>query len=93
MHPTRYRMLIFGLAMVLIMVWKPRGLISNRQPTAALKKRKKISADMVAYNSGTNLASIYGRTASNPIKNALADAIADGGVWRGRPTRRLTDLF
>ncbi len=50
--PTRYRMLIFGLAMVLIMVWKPRGLISSRQPTAVLKKRKKISADMVAQGEG-----------------------------------------
>ena len=26
--PTEYRMLIFGLAMVVIMVWKPRGLVS-----------------------------------------------------------------
>ena len=50
--PTRYRMLIFGLAMVLIMVWKPRGLISSRQPTAALKERKNISADMVAQGEG-----------------------------------------
>ena len=24
--PTQYRMLLFGLAMVLIMIWKPRGL-------------------------------------------------------------------
>ena len=28
--PTQYRMLLFGLAMVLIMIWKPRGLISTR---------------------------------------------------------------
>ena len=26
--PTQYRMLLFGFAMVLIMIWKPRGLIS-----------------------------------------------------------------
>ena len=25
--PTQYRMLLFGFAMVLIMIWKPRGLI------------------------------------------------------------------
>ena len=31
--PTQYRMLLFGLAMVLIMIWKPRGLISTREPT------------------------------------------------------------
>jgi hypothetical protein len=34
--PVRYRMLIFGLAMVLIMVWKPRGLIATREPSALL---------------------------------------------------------
>ena len=25
-EPTQYRMLLFGLAMVLLMIWKPRGL-------------------------------------------------------------------
>ncbi len=35
--PTQYRMLLFGLAMVLIMIWKPRGLISTREPTAFLQ--------------------------------------------------------
>ncbi len=34
----QYRMLIFGLAMVLIMVWKPRGLISTRVPSLFLNK-------------------------------------------------------
>jgi len=41
--------------------------------------RGMISADMVAYNSGANLADIYGRSASNPIKNALADAVTEYG--------------
>jgi branched-chain amino acid transport system permease protein len=50
--PVQYRMLIFGLAMVLIMVWKPRGLVSTREPTAVLKEKKKISADMVAQGEG-----------------------------------------
>jgi branched-chain amino acid transport system permease protein len=50
--PTQYRMLIFGLAMVLIMVWKPRGLVSTREPSAVLKERKKIGADMVAQGEG-----------------------------------------
>ena len=31
--PTQYRMLLFGFAMVLIMIWKPRGLI-DAQPRA-----------------------------------------------------------
>jgi branched-chain amino acid transport system permease protein len=34
--PTQYRMLLFGFAMVLIMVWKPRGLIATREPSALL---------------------------------------------------------
>ena len=50
--PVQYRMLIFGLAMVLIMVWKPRGLISTREPSAVLKEKKSISADMVAQGEG-----------------------------------------
>lgn len=51
-EPTQYRMLIFGLAMVLIMVWKPRGIISNRNPSAIFKQRKKIGSDMVAQGEG-----------------------------------------
>ena len=31
-EPTHYRMLLFGLAMVLLMIWKPRGL--DRLPPA-----------------------------------------------------------
>jgi branched-chain amino acid transport system permease protein len=50
--PTQYRMLLFGFAMVLIMVWKPRGLISTRQPTAALVERKTISSEMVREGRG-----------------------------------------
>ena len=50
--PTQYRMLIFGLAMVLIMVWKPRGIVSTREPTAVLREKKRIGADMVAQGEG-----------------------------------------
>ncbi len=50
--PTQYRMLIFGLAMVLIMVWKPRGLISSRIPSAVYKEKKAIGADAVAQGEG-----------------------------------------
>jgi branched-chain amino acid transport system permease protein len=32
----QYRMLAFGAGMVLIMVWRPRGLISRRAPTVLL---------------------------------------------------------
>jgi branched-chain amino acid transport system permease protein len=46
--PTQYRMLLFGFGMVLIMVWRPRGLIATREPStllnapraASLRKRK-----------------------------------------------------
>jgi len=38
--PAQYRMLLFGLAMVLIMIWRPRGLISTRRPSTFLKERK-----------------------------------------------------
>jgi len=35
--PAQYRMLLFGLAMVVVMIWKPRGLISFRRPTIFLR--------------------------------------------------------
>jgi branched-chain amino acid transport system permease protein len=46
--PTQYRMLLFGFGMVLIMVWRPRGLIATREPStflnapraASLRERK-----------------------------------------------------
>ncbi|MDY7108666.1 MAG: M20/M25/M40 family metallo-hydrolase [Planctomycetota bacterium] len=38
-----------------------------------------ISADMVAYDTGTNECNIYGRSASNPIKNTVADAVSEYG--------------
>nr|WP_246088886.1 high-affinity branched-chain amino acid ABC transporter permease LivM [Phreatobacter stygius] len=50
--PAQYRMLIFGLAMVAIMIWKPRGFVSTRMPTAFLKSRRKISSDLVKEGHG-----------------------------------------
>jgi branched-chain amino acid transport system permease protein len=50
--PTQYRMLIFGFAMVLIMIWKPRGLIGTREPSAFLKERKTISGTLVREGHG-----------------------------------------
>jgi branched-chain amino acid transport system permease protein len=35
--PSNYRMLVFGLVMVAIMVWRPRGLISTRTPSVFLR--------------------------------------------------------
>jgi branched-chain amino acid transport system permease protein len=45
-------MLLFGFAMVLIMIWKPRGLIATRDPSAFLGGRKIISGDMVREGRG-----------------------------------------
>jgi branched-chain amino acid transport system permease protein len=50
--PTQYRMLIFGLAMVAIMRWRPRGLIATRAPSVFLKKRRSISVDLVTEGRG-----------------------------------------
>lgn len=36
--PNEYRLLLFGLAMVAMMVWRPRGLISDREPSIRLGK-------------------------------------------------------
>src|SRR4029077_11651462 len=47
-----YRMLIVGLSMVLIMVWRPRGLISPRLPSVFLHARKKMPAAVPAEGHG-----------------------------------------
>lgn len=46
------RMLVFGLLMVVIMVWKPRGLVSSREPSVYLKEKKAVSGDLVAEGEG-----------------------------------------
>ena len=35
---NQYRMLAFGLAMVAIMTWRPRGLLAHREPTVRLSE-------------------------------------------------------
>ncbi|HWL06508.1 MAG TPA: branched-chain amino acid ABC transporter permease, partial [Xanthobacteraceae bacterium] len=50
--PTQYRMLLFGLAMVLIMIWRPRGLIATRSPSVFLKTRKEVSGSLVREGHG-----------------------------------------
>ncbi len=47
-----YRMLLFGAALVLIMVLRPRGLVSGRTPSVALGQRREISAELVAEGRG-----------------------------------------
>ncbi|HEY7759228.1 MAG TPA: high-affinity branched-chain amino acid ABC transporter permease LivM [Burkholderiales bacterium] len=50
--PSLYRMLLFGLAMVTIMVWKPRGLVSARMPSIQLAQRKAVGAHLVGQGRG-----------------------------------------
>jgi branched-chain amino acid transport system permease protein len=50
--PTQYRMLVFGFAMVLIMVVRPRGLISTRQASVHLVERKAIAGTLVKEGHG-----------------------------------------
>jgi len=50
--PTQYRMLLFGFAMVLIMVVRPRGLISTRHASVHLVARKAISGTLVKEGHG-----------------------------------------
>jgi branched-chain amino acid transport system permease protein len=50
--PTQYRMLLFGFAMVLIMVVRPRGLIATREASVHLAARKKISGALVGEGHG-----------------------------------------
>ena len=47
-----YRMLMFGLGMVAIMVWRPRGLIATREPSVYLKEKKTISGEFVQEGEG-----------------------------------------
>jgi len=50
--PNEYRLLLFGLAMVAMMVWRPRGLISVRMPSVTLGERKAISGAHVSEGHG-----------------------------------------
>ncbi len=50
--PSLYRMLLFGLAMVIMMIWRPRGLISARAPSVVFRTRKDVSVDMVQEGHG-----------------------------------------
>jgi branched-chain amino acid transport system permease protein len=43
----QFRMLVFGAAMVGIMVWRPRGLVATRTPSVFLEDKKAIPASMV----------------------------------------------
>jgi branched-chain amino acid transport system permease protein len=48
----QFRMLMFGAAMVGIMIWRPRGLITGREPSVFLKEKKPVSGDLVQEGHG-----------------------------------------
>ena len=50
--PVHFRMLAVGLAMVLMMRFRPRGFVTRRQPTVFLKERKSVSGDLVKEGHG-----------------------------------------
>ena len=45
--PSLYRMLLFGIAMVGIMLWRPRGIISSREPSIVLNEKRAVSGQFV----------------------------------------------
>ena len=47
-----YRMLIFGLAMVLVMILRPRGLMARRTPSASLKEIRTVASGFVNEGRG-----------------------------------------
>ena len=47
-----YRMLIFGLSMVLVMIWRRRGLLAARTPSAVLHEARSISAGLAKEGRG-----------------------------------------
>ena len=49
---AEYRMLIFGGALVLMMILRPRGLVSGRTPSVSLGAARPISADLIAQGRG-----------------------------------------
>ena len=50
--PELYRMLLFGVAMVVVMLWKPRGFVGSREPTAFLNERKAVSGSFTKEGHG-----------------------------------------
>jgi branched-chain amino acid transport system permease protein len=51
-EPIQFRMLAVGLAMVLMMRFRPRGFVTKREPTVYLKEKKSVSGDLVAEGHG-----------------------------------------
>ncbi len=74
--PVQYRMLAVGIAMVLIMRWRPRGFVTRRDPSIFLKEKKAVSADLVA--AGARLMTVAGQ--SDPVLRVEHLTMRFGGL-------------
>src|SRR5262249_792732 len=72
--PTQYRMLLFGFGMVLIMVWRPRGLIATRDPSTLLNAPR----SALAHRESADDAAFAG--AGAPPMSAASHAAATTGA-------------
>lgn len=50
--PTEYRLLLFGVCMVLMMLWRPRGFMGHREPTATLHGKTRIEGSFTKEGHG-----------------------------------------
>jgi branched-chain amino acid transport system permease protein len=50
--PAQYRGLLYGFAMVVMMIVRPRGFVSTRAPSIFLKERKVVSGSLVKEGHG-----------------------------------------
>jgi branched-chain amino acid transport system permease protein len=50
--PELFRMLLFGMAMVIVMLVKPRGFVGSREPSAFLFERKSVSGSFTKEGHG-----------------------------------------
>ena len=79
MHPwgkwgrnfAEYRMVFFGLAMVLIMVWRPQGLLSGRRRTATIRAQ----TDSVSKLRGLSESLTSTLKALRPIGSEASDRV------------------
>ena len=50
--PSQLRLLLFGLAMIIVMLWRPRGFVSSRTPTVFFKEKKAVGSSMISQGRG-----------------------------------------
>jgi branched-chain amino acid transport system permease protein len=87
--PELYRMLLFGLAMVVVMLWKPRGFVGSREPTAFLHERRPSRPPSPRKVTADERASLkLQRDRPDPHCRSPDHALWRLGRYRGCPSRR-----